>query len=446
MTTRRRVAIIGAGFSGASVAAQLLRARDRTNVVLIERASRFGPGGAYGGPDQTFLLNVRAANMSALPHVQDDFVRWLKPKSETGAGDIFASRNTYGRYVEHVLNRAGWQAFTRLKRLRAAAVACRPAGKGWRIELARGKPIEADAVVLALGNVSSPVPAVLSDVPVLSAFDAPARRRIPRRGDVLLVGAGLTAVDAVMALDAQGHKGAIYALSRRGLLPRPQAAASKLAPFAASDFPLELSDALHVFRRKVRAMADHGEPWQWAMERIRAATPELWGRLSLQQQKRFLRHLRPWWDTHRHRAAPQVAARVEELIKQGQLRVLAGDIVSATPTVRGVQIMHRQRGSFARHRLELAAIINCTGAVFDVSESDDPLVSQLRDEGVVRAHPTGLGFDVDHNGALIGANGESNVALFTLGPPTQGAFWESTAVPEIRMRAEHLSQILTSES
>ncbi|MFT3728000.1 MAG: FAD/NAD(P)-binding protein [Terricaulis sp.] len=443
--TRRRVAIIGAGFSGASVAAQLLRARGRNQVVLIERGARFGTGLAYGVDEPTFVLNVRSANMSALPDAPDDFVRWLKPKTDIGAGDIFAPRRQYGRYVEHMLGRAERAGFGRLKRVRGDAIACRAEGDGWRVSFERAKPIDADAVVLALGNALADAPAPLSGITVLGAFDADARRRIPRRADVLLVGTGLTAVDVALALDAQGHTGTIYALSRRGLLPRTQTTASKQPHFGAAEFPAELSDALHVFRRKIAVLAERGEPWQWAFERVRLATPELWQRLSPAQQQRFLRHLRPWWDTHRHRAAPQVGARIDELIKQGRLRVLAGEIVNATPLARGVQIMHRQRGSFVRHRMEAGVVINCAGAAFDIARSADPLVMQLRAEGLVRAHPTGLGFDVDSDGALIGAGGQAHPSLFTLGPPTQGAFWESTAVPEIRMRAQRLSQMLTGE-
>ena len=443
--TGRRIAIVGAGFSGASVAAQLLRAPGRNEIALIERAKRFGPGLAYSANDKASLLNVRAANMSALQDEPADFVRWLAPSTQEGVGDIFAPREKYGRYIENVLNGAERGGFAKLKRISASAIACRPEGDGWSIELDHSRPVTADAIVLALGNVQSHLTGPLSDVPVSDAWDAHARRRIPRRADVLLVGSGLTAIDVTLALEAQHHQGVIYALSRRGLVPRAQTVASRAPPLNLVDFPAPLSDALHTFRREVRAMAERGEPWQWAMERIRTATPDLWARLTLAQQRRFLRHLRPWWDTHRHRAAPEVGVHVDDLVKQGRLRILAGEIVAVTPTTRGLQVMHRQRGSFVRHRLEVGAVINCTGAVFDVTTSGDPLVMQLRNDGHIRSHPTGLGFDVDRSGGLIGANGQKTAGLFTLGPPTQGAFWESTAVPEIRRRAEQLAQMLADQ-
>jgi uncharacterized NAD(P)/FAD-binding protein YdhS len=213
---------------------------------------------------------------------------------------------------------------------------------------------------------------------------------------------------------------------------------------AIGDIPLPLSEALQALRREVRAMAARGEPWQWVMERMRSITPALWARLTPDDKRRFLRHLRPWWDVHRHRAPPETSAAIAKLIKSGQLRILAGEISAAETLANGVQIMHRQRGSYGRHRLEIGAIVNCTGSAFSVAQSGDPLVMQMRGEGHVRAHATGLGFDVSAEGALIAEDGSVRPNLFTLGPPTQGAFWESVGVPEIRNRAQALAQILTT--
>jgi uncharacterized NAD(P)/FAD-binding protein YdhS len=446
--SRRRVAIIGAGFSGSALAAQLLliRGRGAVDVVLIERGPRFGPGLAYGAKDRNFLLNVRAANMSALVSESEDFVRWLSRHRRGNHDDVFARRERYGVYIEDVLDRARrGLGGARLKRVRGDAVACSPEADAWRISLSGGQAINADAVVLALGNPGSAPPPILSGLPIIDAWDARARARIPRKADVLLVGTGLTMVDVALALAAGRHSGVIYALSRRGLVPRAQVDASRTQPFSANEFPQNLSDALHAFRREVRAMAARGEPWQWAFERIRPATPELWLRLTLEQKQRFLRHLRPWWDVHRHRAAPEIAARINDMIKDGRLRVLAGEIAGAQRVGRRLEISHRQRGSFVRHRLEVGAIVNCTGTALDVARSAEPLIAQLRTAGLVRPNPTGLGFDVDKKGRLVGMDGSVAPSLFSLGPPTQGMWWETTAVPEIRVQAEALAKILTAQ-
>jgi uncharacterized NAD(P)/FAD-binding protein YdhS len=252
---------------------------------------------------------------------------------------------------------------------------------------------------------------------------------------VLLMGAGLTMVDVALTLAKRKQIGAIYALSRRGQAPRahleqmPDVLTTQLA------LPQKLSDALHAFRREVEVMAARGEPWQLAMDRLRRDTPAMWRALPLETQQRFLRHLRVWWDVHRHRAAPEIAAATQALRDSGRLRVLAGEVVTATREGRRIEVYHRQRSSLVRHRLEVSAVVNCTGAHPDLTQSSDPLIRQLLADGLARPHPAGYGFDITEDSQLIGAGGEGHANLYAIGPITQGALWESTAVPEIRARA-----------
>ncbi len=446
---RRRIAIIGAGFSGAAVAAQLLKQRGRAapEIVLIERGRRFGPGLAYGGLERAHLLNVRASNMSAFPDSPEDFALWLNRRERGDQAGAFAARPRYGAYIEDVLDRAARAAPGRLKRLRGEAIACRPFEDGWEIDLQKGLPIIVDAVVLAMGNGASVTPSVFeaNGVPVLDAWDPEAVRRVPRGGDVLMVGVGLTMIDIALTLARDARMGTIYALSRRGLLPRAHLNDPAPAPPEALALPGELSDALHVFRREVRLIAERGEPWQYAVDRLRARTPDLWRRLTPTQQRRFLRHLRPWWDAHRHRCAPEIAARVAELQTAGRLRILSGEIVSAKRGKHGFELFHRQRGSLVRHRMEVRRVINCTGSSQDVANATDPLLRQLLADGVARPHACGIGLETDTEGRVVGASGEPHSSLMTLGPLTQGAFWEATAVPEIRVRAALLADLLNAE-
>lgn len=440
---RRRVAIIGAGFSGVAVAANLAqRGRDAPDVLLIERSGSFGRGLAYSTKNQAHLLNVRASNMSAWSDGADDFAKWLKVKG--GSPTTFASRKTYGDYAEHILREAERARFWRaVRRVRDEVVACRRADDSWDLELSSGKSLRADAVVLAIGHRAPSNLPVFEEggIPLISAWDADALRRVPN-GDVLLLGTGLTTVDIALSLSAGRRRGTIYALSRRGLLPRTHLDPPRPPQGDALQLPAELSEAVHAFRREVRAMAERGEPWQLAVDRMRAATPALWRRLTLDQQRRFLRHLRPWWDVHRHRAAPEIAARVNALLERGRLKVLQGEIVAAQRSGRTIAVQHRPRRSLVRHRLEVAAVINCTGGSLDYARETEPLIVQLIADGIVRPHANGLGLDVDALRRPIGANGASRENFFTIGPVTQGAFWESTAVPEIRVHAAAIAEML----
>jgi uncharacterized NAD(P)/FAD-binding protein YdhS len=441
---RRRIAIVGAGFSGAALAANLLkRGRAAPDVVLVERRQRFGPGLAYGGGDAGHLLNVRAGNLGAFADKPDHFARWLG-----GDPTRFVPRTRFGKYIEHVLSRAssGWFG-PKLTRVRDSVVACRCSGDGWVLALESGKSISADAVVLATGNPPPIAPGVFEQngAPLIDPWDSAALARLPA-GDVLLLGAGLTMVDVAVSLAKRRRKGVIYAISRRGLAPRGHLSNPAPATPAALDLPVQLSEALLAFRREQRERVKRGEPWQYSIDRLRARTPELWQRLPLDAQLRFLRHLRVWWDVHRHRAAPEVAARVAELQSAGRLKVLAGEISSVEQEGRVFHLQHRQRGSFSRHKFDVVGVVNCTGAALDPWLSTDPFVRQLLDEGIARAHPNGLGFDVDPDGRVLSAEGATQDNLFALGPVTQGAFWESTAVPEIRVRAAAIAMMLAPEA
>lgn len=446
--TRRRVAIIGAGVSGVALAAQLARlGPGAPGVTLIERGPTFGPGLAYGTKHKAHLLNVRASNMSVFADKPDDFARWL---TAHGGGDAtaFARRERFGAYAQDVLRRAERaRLFGRaVKRVRGEAVAVRRAGDAWAVTLVSGATAEADAVVLALGNPEPASLPVFTDagIDLIDPWDPAALRRLSRNADVLLLGAGLTMFDVALTLGGRGGKGVIYALSRRGLAPRTHLDPPRAPPGESIDLPTPLSQALHAFRREAARMAERGEPWQLAFDRLRRDTPALWRRLPLEAQRRFLRHLRPWWDVHRHRAAPEVGAQIEALRASGKLRVLAGEIVSAAREGRAIHVQHRQRGSLVRHKFEVAGVVNCTGANLDLTQSRDPLIVQLLSEGVAAPHPNGRGFDIDAEGRLVDAVGAAHAGLFVLGPMTQGAFWESTAVPEIRTMAAALATLIAA--
>ncbi|MBL8546186.1 MAG: FAD/NAD(P)-binding protein [Hyphomonadaceae bacterium] len=441
--TRKHVVVIGAGFSGVAAAAAIVRSK-RARVTLIGRDG-FGPGLAYGTKDPSHLLNVRASNMSARADKVDDFALWLH--SKTGAPPTtFATRGRYGKYTQSALKQAQRAAMFSggLKLLRGEVVSCRAGSGWWNIELASGRSIEANGVVLALGNQPVSTPSVFTDAgaKVLDPWDAKELQRIPK-GDVLLLGAGLTMVDVALSLAARSRTRTIYALSRRGLTPRIHLDPPMPAPSTPLQLPQSLSQKLHEFRREVHTMAERGEPWQLAVDRLRSVTPALWRGLSPDEQSRFLRHLRVWWEVHRHRAAPEIFERAENLQRQGKLRVLAGEVVSVSPDARrrSIEIYHRQRGSMVRHRIEVSGVVNCTGSNMDITRSDDPLIRQLLSEGLARAHSTNMGFDLDEQSRLLDARGQGQGSIYAIGPITVGAFWESTAVPEIRARAAAIAAL-----
>jgi len=418
--------IVGGGYTGTLTAIHILE-RGGGPVTLIERAARFARGAAYGMQRPEHLLNVRAANMSAFPDRPDHFVHWLG----TDDGAEFVPRRDYGRYLSHILE--GWRRDPRLTLLSGDAVGAAREGAGWRVTLADRAAVDGERLVLATGNMApQPAPGVVPEL-----FEAGVYVDDPWRGElteglgskdtVLLIGTGLTTVDAVLSLDASGFRGRILALSRRGLMPRTHADWSNLRTMLA---PPEgaASRILGDVRERVRNRAR----WQIGIDELRPHVQAMWQRADADQRRRFLRHLRPWWDVHRHRIAPEIAARLERLRGEGRLETHASRIVALDPVAGGAALAWRPRGAGEMRRETVRRIVNCTGPASDIARFGPPIVRGLFERGLARPDALRMGVDVDRTGRALDAEGVPTPGLYAAGPLTKGTFWEIVAVPHIR--------------
>ncbi|MBX3564372.1 MAG: FAD/NAD(P)-binding protein [Sphingomonas sp.] len=435
------VAIIGAGFSGTLQAINLLR-HDGPRATLIERAPVAGTGLAYGAAHPSHVLNVRAANMSAFPDDPSHFVRWLEARGVADAPTTFIPRVTYGEYLRELLEAALRDPSGRLTLVR---------GEVEDLEFAndvkvrmRGRTVEADAAVLAVGNLPPHDPPGL-DPEKLSferykgdPWDASVPENLADTDTVLIIGTGLTMVDVVLLLDARGFKGRIVALSRRGLLPRdhaPGSAWDKIAERPATT----ASQLLHGVRERGESVG-----WRNAVDELRPFTQAMWGNATEAERGRFLRHLRPWWDVHRHRLAPEVYARLMAVIERGQLEVIAGKTLGFDEQADGIHVAFRRRGADATETLLAQRIVNCTGPLGDLARTEEPLLQKLAASGRIRPDAAHLGIDVDNQGQTIAADGSPNGNLYALGPMTRGAFWEIVAVPDIRNQTWSVARRLSN--
>lgn len=439
--TIQHVAIIGGGFSGALQAINLLR-HQGPRATLIERRDVAARGVAYSAAHPDHLLNVRATNMSALPQDPGHFERWLEQRHPHLAGG-FAPRLVYGDYLAELLDDARRASPERLALVQGEAIDLTRAGDGWGIALADGRTIAADAVILAPGNLPPHVPREIEMSTLASDCFAPE----PWSGDVaqglsdddqvLVIGTGLTMVDIALLLDSRGFKGRIIALARRGLAPRAHA---PVEPSALDERPSPNAVAL---LRHVRARADQ-VGWRAAVDELRPYTEGLWAAADLDERRRFLRHLRAWWDVHRHRIAPQVAARIRDMQDQGRLRIVPGKLIGATQADSGAQVRYRPRGQDDIVPLPVRRIINATGPQGDLLRTEEPLLKRVLERGLIRPDPLRIGIDVTPQSEVIGADGEPFPTLFALGPMTRGTFWEIVAVPDIRRQTWAVARKLSN--
>jgi uncharacterized NAD(P)/FAD-binding protein YdhS len=164
----------------------------------------------------------------------------------------------------------------------------------------------------------------------------------------------------------------------------------------------------------------------------------LWQSLDGEQQRRFLRHARPWWDVHRHRIAPEVARKVHDMIAEGRLEIVAGRITSARETDDGLEVDFRRRGAGAPQSGRFGYAFNCTGPLHAISRTKDPLLRSLLDAGQVRPDHLGIGLTVDEHS-------RAGRQLWALGPLTKGRYWEIIAVPDIREQAAVVADDIARE-
>jgi len=452
------IAIIGAGFSGTLVACHLLRQSHRpVRVGLFERdPAQFGRGVAYSSPMNGHLLNVPAGGMSAFPDEPDHFLRWALarqhdlidlPGSDQVTADSFLPRRVYGDYLTVLLDQA--EASARrchtLKRCPGKVVAIRLTGTGGAcLEQADGSCYTARQVVLAIGNFPPANP------PPREAgfYQSPRYHRNPwlpgvlsrllKTGSCLLAGGGLTMVDWVVTLRQAGYGGRIHLISRRGLWPQ---AHQKTSPsgFTLRPDTLSVRDALHQIRQHLR---ETGEDWHAVIDNLRPCTPSLWQRWSVDEKKRFLKHLRPYWDLHRHRLPPRIAWQLDSMKHTGQLIRHCGRILAYRENLDGVEVCYRPRFGHETERLWVESLVNCSGAESDYRRLESHLVKSLLQQGLIQPDALTLGLQATADGALLQANGKPSTVLYTLGPPLKGMLWETTAVPELRVQAQHLARHL----
>lgn len=464
------VAIIGGGFAGTLTAVNLMyQAHCPLRIVHIESNEIRNRGVAFRTQSPHHLLNVPAGRMSAFPDDPLHFLKWARSRDKKLSESSFVQRCLYGEYLDDVLE-AGLKSlppFLSYEALNGEAISIKLIQDDSKavIKLADGNVVVADKVVLATGNFKSGTPAGISETIAASehyvadAWSRQCEKLVTASGDILIIGTGLTAVDKMIDLEACGFKGNIHAVSRHGLLPASHLKTS-LPTFAQTELRQELYSDLNLLFKSVKNAIRSGSykdlfdnassvnmevsDWRQIIDSLRPHSQSLWGALSETQKARFARHLKAYWDVHRHRMAPEIGTRIEKLQQSGQLQTIAGRLYSVQETAETLVATIVPRGGGQPRQLKVAGIINCTGFELNFEKAESSLAQSLIARGLVKAHPTGLGLSILADGNVLDNNERPSKVLYTLGASTIGARGESIAIPELRVQAKELAATLLS--
>jgi uncharacterized NAD(P)/FAD-binding protein YdhS len=453
------IVIVGGGLSGALLATRLLEAPGRRHVVVVDDAGPPGRGLAYSVQGRLHLVNANAGRMSADPNDPGHFTKWLERFVRNGgwpeapdepAEALFAPRSVYGLYAQEVLaetvaaNASRGRRFEWLPRRATDLVVT---ADNLKVRLLDDTDLTASAVVLATGIFSRAraLPTGRSFRRILDPWAMNPRDIPAPDARIAIVGAGLTMVDAVVSLQAAGHSGPIDVYSRQGLRPHPR----RLPP-EWHDFLTDCSgiNSIRELTRRVRRECEKalasGEDWQSPLDTVKAHIPRLWSSATDTERRCFVRHLRPFWESHHHRSPPAAALIVEQLVQSGRLRHVRAVVENVDPSIRSVTLQVRPRGETGRQTHVYDAVVVSSGVDYDWTRVEQSLPRNLLAGGCVRPGPLGLGIDAMPDFHVIDRQGIPHQRLFAIGPPLRGLWWESTAVVDVARQALDIATLLSA--
>src|SRR5690554_870718 len=239
----KNITIIGGGACGTAVFIELLlqiapsELSKETKITIIEKDEQLGQGLAFGTKQPGHLLNTQAELMGIHVHEPAHFSEWLKVhggkdrKDVKGKGETehaYTTRKLYGDYVSdqarYYLERAREKDIP-LEVITAEAIDIQRDMETYEVICHNGMRIASDYIVLALGTPKPNNYKELSQYPQYIDFPWPSPRiinKVNAEDHVGILGTSLSAIDAVMTLVDNGHKGKISLFSPDGMLPKVQ--------------------------------------------------------------------------------------------------------------------------------------------------------------------------------------------------------------------------------
>lgn len=445
------IAIIGGGFSGAALAWHLRRKNLTADIAVIEPHARLGCGLAYATTDPAHRINVPATRMILDADDAEHFHRWLigtnylatDPQAAMPDGRLFPTREAFGRYMDEEAR----NLTPAITHLQTRAVNASQTKDGFRIICDDGGIVDAAVLVLATCHAPPAVPGSLRSLQTHPRFFPDPWREgvlasLSPDDRILIVGTGLTMADIVASLARTGHRGEVVAISRRGL--RPQSHTGEVAIFE-DDFtapPLTQPAALsRRVRQAVTEAARDGLPWQIVLNRVHEQGQPIWQNLSASGRRQLLRHLRPYWDIHRFRIAPQIHTTIERRIANGTLDIRAASVRANSTTPQTITVDLRARHGTEWSPATFDAVMLATGPAHAVAA--DPLLSSMNASGLLQPDTLGLGIAVDRLGHAIDSRNEPNPHLYVAGPLARGTFGELMGVSDLSNYAKQIAGTIT---
>jgi uncharacterized NAD(P)/FAD-binding protein YdhS len=424
-----KVAVIGRGFTGIMTAIALLKGFGRPfHLVMFDPQPKID-GGEVVSQNATTVLNSRVRDLSVDPEARDDFRQWLqtddawRARLEPDAVSVeqsFVPGEFFGAYV--------YQRFSEALRGRTDVVVqvCpenvtaidRHPRHGLSVFFGDQQRTRFDAVFLATGYGQREK--------ANQAYSLSAVR------NAVVVGGGVHAVDKTLRLLTAGEASHVTLISESGFLPQSHARTAVGPVTSDQPLPNTLRGAFRFLREAANAANVEGSGWQGIMNGFRMRAGDLWQGLTPEDRRRFKRHVKAIYDSHRNRLPPEHYRRLHEAIESGAItvrkgkleRVATNGVLLSTPA--GLQVLPSDR------------TIDCR---FRPADIDVPLFRSVLRAGLACRDEVDIGILVDRCGRAL-VSPDRFQGLFAMGPLGLGSLPDIDLVPEIVVQSHAAASAL----
>lgn len=440
MQIPKEIVIIGDGYAAAVMAMHLLRKGIAGDAMTIIGPRVAGKGNAYSCANPFFRLNIREDLPTIFSEDPLHFARWAQdhvndPDAKADAGSFYRRRD-FGSYVVQLLHDT--KGSPAIERVLAKVKQLRPESGHWAIALDDGSQLSANRVIIATGNAPPAWPCAVSSSAqslgrmVENPWPGDYLERIHPEDHVILLGGGLTALDAISALVGQGHRGIVSVISPRAIFPPVQALWKRCNQ---PQMPKNLSPRglVRFMRNYLPKIPADSPEWQSAWEELRPHLNEVWQQFSAQEQRSLLKRLGWVWSLYRFRASPQTIAAYEYLQARNQVQFALGRAKHITHSEEKIRVLMSSGTELVGDR-----IINCTGV------GSDPLTNELIASGFVAPDALLQSISVNTDFRVMNPEQEPYANLWMIGPATMGSLGDVVASSAIAKQAEQLAGQITS--
>ncbi len=457
---QKRIAIIGAGFSGMMTAIHLVKNNIKAEIYLFDSNPQIGRGVAYAPYSKKQLLNVVAGKMSAFPEHPNHFVDWVLKQPSHKALDrnmivnAFLPRDLYGQYLEKVWEAANQEAVysgIKIQIVQEKVIQLDYNNDTSSILTASGLDMLFDACVIATGNQLPGNPNIddasfyNSKYYFQNPWDLKAVKGISGNA-VLILGNGLTMVDTVIGLQEQGFSGKIISLSPNGFNILPHRHNGMVYEQLSKELTGldNLKDLVTLVYSHVRLVRTFGLTAEPIIDALRPHVQRFWQQFSIEEKKIFMKKYRHLWGVARHRIPMHIHDKIQRLQIEGRLQILAGKIQNLKEKENSVEVFYTNKEDLLSS-FKVSRVINCTGPESDFDKLHQHFLKGAKEKGILVQDELKLGIQTNVADYRIrNEKGKPQAGLYTLGANLRGELWESTAVNEIRQQSKDLALIISN--